>query len=215
MQNAYDSIAQEFSHTRFLVWPELSVFIPYFPQGGKILDLGCGKGRLIKVLQASGKKYEYLGIDFSEKLLAKARQQFPDHIFQMADMTKLDLPVESFDAICLVASFHHLRSKQERQALLDRIYRWLKPGGILFMTNWHLWQPKYRKYFFKNIKDKKSWNDCFIPYKLPNSQKFYWRYYHSFTKRELEGLLTKSGFVLKPKGVYRTKYNTNCLVSRR
>lgn len=207
-------MANEFSHTRFLVWPELSVFIPYFPPGGKILDLGCGNGRLIKILQESQKKYEYLGIDFSERLLAKARQQFPDHVFQVADMTKLDLPDQSFDVVCLVASFHHLKTKVERQKLLDDIYHWLKPGGILFMTNWHLWQPKYRKYFFQNLRDKKSWNDCFIPYKLPNSQKFYWRFYHHFTKNELTDLLKKSKFVLEPKGVYRTKYNINCLVKK-
>jgi len=181
---------------------------------GKILDLGCGNGRLIKILQTARKKYDYLGVDFSEKLLAKARQQFPDHAFQVADMTKLDWPAETFDLVCLVAAFHHLRDRQERQALLNNIYRWLKPGGILFMTNWYLWQPKYRKYFFQNIKSKKSWNDCFIPYRLPNSQKFYWRYYHHFTSLELKSLLQKSGFVLEPRGVYRTKYNINCLVRK-
>jgi len=214
LQNVYDSIAKDFSNTRHIPWQELSVFIPYLPVGGKILDLGCGNGRLLKVIQSAGQKYEYLGVDFSAKLLDQARQQFPGENFQQADMSKLDFPVASFDVVCLIASFHHLDSKKEREELLNKIYSWLKPGGVLFMTNWNLLQSKYLKYIVKNIKHKKVWNDFFIPYTSPDRQSVNWRYYHHFTRRELRSLLLKAGFKLEPLGIYKSKYNLNCLVKK-
>ncbi len=214
LQNVYDSIAKDFSKTRHIPWEELSVFIPYLPDGGKILDLGCGNGRLLKVIQLAGKKYEYLGVDFSDKLLEQARQLFPDEHFEQADMARLNFPENSFDVICLIASFHHLDNKKEREDLLNNIYRWLKPGGVLFMTNWNLLQPKYFKYIVKNIKHKKVWNDFFIPYTPTHGYGRHWRYYHHFTKSELQSLLLKAGFKLEPLGLYKSKYNLNCLVKK-
>lgn len=214
LQNVYDSIAKDFSSTRHLPWQELSVFIPYLPEGGKILDLGCGNGRLLKVLQSANKKFEYLGVDFSFNLLEQARQQFSEYSFQEADMAKVDFPPASFDVVCLVASLHHLDSKKEREELLNKIYRWLKPGGVLFMTNWNLLQPKYLKYIVKNIKHKKTRNDFFIPYTPTNRQGRHWRYYHHFTRSGLKALLINAGFQLEPLGIYKTKYNLNCLVKK-
>jgi len=214
LQDAYNQIAQEFSATRAYPWQELSVFIPYLKNGGKVLDLGCGNGRLIKVLEDSQMPYEYLGVDFSEQLIQAAKKNHPKHNFVVADMRDLDYPEASFDFVFLVAAFHHLETKADRQAMLDNIYYWLKPNGYLFMTNWNLLQKKYLKCFFKNIFEKKSWNDVFVPYKLPNSNRRYERYYHSFTVGELEGLLQVANFSLQPKGVYKTRFNINCLVKK-
>lgn len=214
LQNVYDSIAKDFSNTRYVPWQELSIFIPYLPEGGKVLDLGCGNGRLLKVLQSANKKFEYLGVDFSAKLLEQARQQFSGYTFQEADMAKVDFPPDSFDVVCLVASLHHLDKQKEREELLNKIYTWLKPGGILFMTNWNLLQPKYVEYIIKNISHKKTWNDFFIPYTSPDRQSTHWRYYHHFTKSELKNLLLGAGFQMEPLGIYKTKYNLNCLVKK-
>ena len=179
-----------------------------------MLDLGCGNGRLIKVLEDSQMPYDYTGLDFSEELIQTAKKKYPKHKFEVADMREVDYPEASFDFIFLVASFHHLKSKTERQVMLDNIHYWLKPNGYLFMTNWNLFQKKYRQYFFKNIFDKKSWNDVFVPYTLPNGREKHWRYYHSFTTSELTGLLKSANFSLKPKGVYKTRFNINCLVKK-
>ena len=212
LQGVYNSISHDFSNTRAIPWEELAVFLPQLKDGAQILDLGCGNGRLLKVLEQSGKPYNYLGVDFSQELVKEAKQKFPTREFMVADMSQLDFPEKSFDAICLIASFHHLSDKKERLDLLKKIHFWLKPGGVLFMTNWYLWQNKYLKYFFKNFSQKRSLNDFFIPYKLPNSQKVYWRYYHHFTQRELKQLLLASGFQPNERSVYRSKFNTNCLV---
>lgn len=214
LQAVYDNISQQFSDTRAYPWSELEVFLPQLKDDAKILDLGCGNGRLIKVLDQVGRNYDYLGVDFSANLLEQAKQKFPKYNFQLADMSQLDFPECSFDAICLIASFHHLPNKKERLELLKKIHHWLKPGGVLFMTNWYLWQRKYLKYYFKNFWQKKSWNDFFIPYRLPNSDKVYWRYYHHFTRRELRSLLLLAGFQPNSHSIYHTKFNTNCFLSK-
>ncbi|MDP2812632.1 MAG: class I SAM-dependent methyltransferase [bacterium] len=214
LKKTYDSIATEFSASRAYHWPELEVFIPYILHGFKVLDLGCGNGRLIKVLDKAGLKYDYLGIDFSQGLIDEAKKNFPDKNFMVLDMADIDFKENSFDLVLMGASFHHLSDKKQRQALLKKINHYLKPGGYLFMTNWNLWQRKYLKYFFKNFFKKKSLRDFFIPYTLPDKSASYLRYYHSFSIAELEKLLLDSNFVLEPKGVYKSKFNINALVKK-
>ena len=205
----------EFSATRVYHWPELEVFIPYIKPGFKVLDLGCGNGRLIKVLDKAGLKYDYLGIDFSEGLIDEAKKNFPDKNFMVLDMADIDFKENSFDLVLMGASFHHLTDKKQRQALLKKINYCLKLGGYLFMTNWNLWQRKYfQKYFFKNFFKKKSLRDFFIPYTLPDKSASYLRYYHSFSITELKKLLLSNNFELSPEGVYKSKFNINCLVKK-
>ncbi len=210
----YDNIAKDFSDTRKFAWPELSVFIPYLPNSFKVLDLGCGNGRLLSVLKDSAKDFDYLGVDFSKQLIDQAKKQWPDYNFELNDMQALDFPAASFDVVIMIASFHHLYTKKERQALLQKINNILKPGGILFMTNWNLGQRKYLSSWFNRFWQKKVWNDCFVPYTLASSKQKYWRYYHHFTKRELTNLLKSSGFSLLDKGVYWSKYNLVALAKK-
>jgi tRNA (uracil-5-)-methyltransferase TRM9 len=210
----YDSIAKDFSDTRRFAWPELSVFIPYLPNSFKVLDLGCGNGRLLSVLKDSAKDFDYLGVDFSEQLINQAKKQWPDYKFQLSDMQAIDFPAQSFDCVVMIASFHHLYTKKERVYLLQKINTILKPGGILFMTNWNLGQKKYLSSWFNRFWQKKVWNDCFVPYTLASSNKKYWRYYHHFTKRELTNLLKASGFSLLDRGVYWSKYNLVALAKK-
>ncbi|MDD5749682.1 MAG: methyltransferase domain-containing protein [Patescibacteria group bacterium] len=222
LKKTYDDIASDFSVTRVFPWPELEVFIPYIKPGFKLLDLGCGNGRLLKTLSELDFSFDYLGIDFSQGLIEQAKKDWPGYKFTIEDIEKMDFPVASFDAIFMIASFHHIYDRKNRLELLKKINSWLKPGGYLFMTNWNLWQKKYLKYFFKNIKNKKEFNDVFIPYQLTSDKldsnhvkKGNWRYYHAFTAGELKSILKKSGFDLSPKGVYRTKFNLNCLVRKK
>ncbi len=209
MQQSYDNIADEFSLSRAYPWPELQVFIPYLTDDSKILDLGCGNGRLIKVLENSNKKFSYIGVDFSANLIMQAKQIFPEYEFQVKDMREAEFPDNSFDLIAIVAAFHHLPTARHREEVMANVYRWLKPSGLLFMTNWNLFQKRYFPHIYNKLLSKRAWNDFFIPWNHGN-----FRYYHSFTQKELEKLLKKTGFVLEPKGVYKTEYNLNCLVRK-
>lgn len=209
----YDDIAREFSVSRVYPWKELQVFIPHMKDNFKILDLGCGNGRLLKSLEQSDRKFKYLGLDFSEQLIKEARENHPNARFVVADMADACFEPETFDMIFMIASFHHLPSRRERLELLFNINRWLKPGGYLFMTNWNLWQKKYIRYALERFWSKNSWNDFFIPWTTDDGQTV-WRYYHSFTTGELVYLLKTTHFDLYPKGVYKTQWNINAFVRK-
>lgn len=213
LQKVYNLISGEFSASRVFPWEELQIFIPYIKDGDKIVDLGCGNGRILNLLKDTEAKYHYMGIDFSEELIKQAKDIHKQAHFKVYDMARIDFPPESVDFVLMIASFHHLPNRVERLKLLYKINNWLKPGGYLFMTNWNLWQKKYVKYIFKNFTQKNSLSDFYIPWKLNNGQVVH-RFYHSFSTNELIELLGKSGFTLNPKGVYKTKWNINCFVQK-
>lgn len=186
VKKTYNSIAEEFDRTRQAPWPEFQYFIEFIENNIKVLDLGCGSGRLYEFLKK--KKVRYLGLDNSSSLLDKARQHFPEARFEMGDMVHLDLPDGSFDAVFSIASFHHIPGRALRRQAVSEIYRVLKPDGILILTVWNLFQWKYVAPLMRSIFSfiihaglKYAWNDLWIMWgKHPD-----WRYYHAFLPREI------------------------------
>ena len=69
-----------------------------------------------------------------EFFLELARQQAPGATFVKADMTALDFPPGTFDAVVAFYSIVHV-PRGEQPALLRRIHGWLKPGGP-FLATW-------------------------------------------------------------------------------
>ena len=93
--------------------------------GQSILDLGCGTRKLSGDLAAKGAKVT--GVDSSPEMVERARKNHPELEFLVADATRL--PYENiFDSIFSNAVFHWIA---DQNALLDSIFRALKPGGIL------------------------------------------------------------------------------------
>jgi len=71
----YNDIAEQFNETRQKhSWQELIKLAKKVKSGSSVLDVGCGNGRLLKILPSNIK---YLGVDSSKKLLNLAQQQHP------------------------------------------------------------------------------------------------------------------------------------------
>jgi ubiquinone/menaquinone biosynthesis C-methylase UbiE len=186
----YDLIAGEFSQTRGFLWEELKKFKDLIKDGEKVLDLGCGNGRLLKILQ--DKKIEYIGVDSSRKLIEIAKEKHPNFQFLVADALSLPFLENSFDKVFSISVFHHIPSEELRLQFLKEIKRILKPKGILILTVWNLWQKRYfllilkftlLKLFFRS---KLDFKDIFIPWGKKID-----RYFHCFTKSEIESLIKK------------------------
>ncbi len=145
MNSEYDSFAGHFSATRDRAWPEFEILFPYIQKSDKVLDLGCGNGRLQQFLSTNLTPSGcYFGLDISEKLLSIARQNFPkDHFFRSDFVSKLPFGGEHFDVTVSIAAFHHLLSVKAQRAFLSECFRVTNAGGILFLTTWKLPQ----KYF--------------------------------------------------------------------
>lgn len=189
LKKAYDAIAEEFNQSRKNQWPEFENFKKYIKNNSKVLDLGCGNGRLLDTL--GDKKIDYIGIDTSSSIIEKAQANRPDAKFQLGDMANLDFPNKNFDIVFSIASFHHIPDKKLRQDVIIDINRVLRTDGLLILMVWNLFQWKYIKAFIGSIFSfiihlglKYSWNDLWIKWgDYPIK-----RYYHAFLPSELLNL---------------------------
>ncbi|MFH0838336.1 MAG: methyltransferase domain-containing protein [Patescibacteria group bacterium] len=189
---SYSQFAGEFDQTRRQQWPEFDHFLVYTKKHAKVLDLGCGNGRLYDFLRP--KEVTYLGIDHNSHLLELARRNFPEARFRLDDLMDLQLEEEAFDNVFCVAAFHHVPSKKMRQKVLADIHKSLKPDGILILTVWNLFQFRYFSALIKAILRavltlglKGAWNDLWIRWgNYPLK-----RYYHAFRPTELMALFSQ------------------------
>lgn len=99
--------------------------------GAAVVDLGCGNGNPVTAWLAD--RFDVLGVDLSPVQIDRARRSVPRARFLCGDMTDLDLPVASVDAVVAVYSLIHV-PLEEQIALLVSIRRWLRPGGLLLAT---------------------------------------------------------------------------------
>jgi ubiquinone/menaquinone biosynthesis C-methylase UbiE len=103
-------------------------------EGARILDLGCGAGRVARRLAG---RFEVVGVDISEEQLRLARPNAPAATFVHGDFTQLDFPDGSFDAVTALYSIVHV-PREETAGLLEAIARWLKPGGLFLASLSHV-----------------------------------------------------------------------------
>ena len=199
LQNLYEQIADDFSESRAAPWPEFHFFKKFISEGDDVVELGCGNGRAYQFLRE--KKIEYLGIDFSKKLLDIARKRYPDTSFQRQDLTDMRLENKKYDAVISVASLHHIPSKRLRKKVFKKISVALKDDGILIFSVWYLWRWKFFREIMTSVLrsiftlGRYEWNDIFRRWKGNEfTVKPLYRYYHAFTQREIEILLRESGF---------------------
>lgn len=203
-RNDYDLIADDFSRTRHSIWPETKNLLDkYISKKEKILDLGCGNGRYFKYFKE--KNIDYFGIDNSEKLIKIAKNKNPEANFQTADAFKLPFPDKFFDKIISIAVLHHIPSKELRIQFIKEAKRVLKTGGILILIVWNFKKIKkffiyFNSFILKLFGSKldfgdflKSWGDKTL------------RYYHCFSKKELNNLAKKSLLKVKEIGIIKNK----------
>src|SRR5580700_11438611 len=80
-------------------WPALRALLPDL-YGRKVLDLGCGYGWFCRWAREAGAA-KVVGIDVSEKMLARARADTRDGAitYERADLESVELPPEAFDLV--------------------------------------------------------------------------------------------------------------------
>src|SRR3990167_8320366 len=89
-KETYDSIAGDFNATRGYPWPGFEKFLKYVPLGAKVLDVGCGNGRLLKLF--ANHPVEYTGVDSSVQLVELAKKNQPAGRFMVGDTLQLPFP---------------------------------------------------------------------------------------------------------------------------
>jgi SAM-dependent methyltransferase len=96
------------------------------PANTDVLELGCGPG-VDAARLARGARY--VGVDLSSAQLSIARAHVPNGTFTHADLTNVEFPLGSFDAVVSFYVFNHVPSG-EQGGTFRRIHGWLRPGGF-------------------------------------------------------------------------------------
>lgn len=117
----------------------------------KVLELGCGSGRDAQYIVSKVGKDNYIGSDASARLIDLARQKLPGVDLRVEDMRKIDVSPETLGIILSFASVLHV-NREELADLLDKCHRWLKIGGILYISTKY---GEYRELEIENLGDKK------------------------------------------------------------
>ena len=96
----------------------------------RVLDVGCGPGRLTAHLSAVG--LDASGIDLSPGMIAEARRLHPHLRFAVGSMTALGLPDESLGGVLAWYSIIHT-PPSHLPTVLAELHRVLVPGGHLLL----------------------------------------------------------------------------------
>ena len=195
-------IADDYARTRAFIPDDIRDLGKYVFPGEKILDLGCANGRFYEVLE--DKNTDYYGVDNCEKLIEIAKRKYPKAKFQFAEAINLPFPNNFFDKVYCISVFHHIPSPELRIKFLEEVKRVLKPEGLLVLRVWDFWKRKIGfklllKFSFLKIigASKLDFFDAFIPWKDQKGKVLIQRYFHLFTKKELENLIKIVSFKIK------------------
>lgn len=166
----------------------------WFELPGKVLDLGCGTGRLARALVPAG--FEYVGVDLSEEMLGVARSQFPSPAageglgvrgsaaYLKANLVELPASLATIDyAACLFSTLGMVLGEHNRAAVIRNVFGLLRPGGrlVLHVHNRHFHRLGLKGWFGGDITSKQAYGGA--PLTI-----------HHFTKREAVKLLRGAGF---------------------
>ena len=98
----------------------------------RILDAGCGPGRVGAELAARG--HAVVGVDVDPELIAAARVDHPGPVWLVGDLAELDLPAagypDLFDAAVVAGNVMAFVAPGTERAVLSRIAAHLRPDGI-------------------------------------------------------------------------------------
>jgi SAM-dependent methyltransferase len=121
----YDELAEVFAASRGAAEPGLERVFAQMQPGVRVLDLGCGQGRVTAMLPAG---CEYVGLDFSTEMLAIAERSTNMNLppiasrFVVGDLLNPEwstlLPVGRYDWVILRAVLHHIPGAKNRQAIV-------------------------------------------------------------------------------------------------
>ena len=127
----WDSIADSktFSHPL-----DLNRFAALVDRDARILDYGCGYGRLTGELYAAG-YHDVTGVDPAPRMIERARSAYPQIAFATLDSAEPPFADASFDAVLLFSVLTCIIDDGEQRAVVADIARVLRPGGIVYVSD--------------------------------------------------------------------------------
>ncbi len=112
----------------------LSDFERFLRPDSRILDFGCGWGRIIRFFIKDVLQENLYGVDIDPEMISFCQKSVRYGKYDLVKpLPPSELPCESFDVIYAYSVFSHLNEQASFQ-WIEEFYRILKPGGLLFLT---------------------------------------------------------------------------------
>ena len=122
-------VAKSFTHPLDVTW------LRGLPSTARIVDYGCGYGRVTGLLREHGFT-AVEGVDPSPGLLARARRTHPGLVFSLlVDPPHLPFPDGGVDAVLVFAVLTCIPADDDQRRLIAELTRVLRPGGLLYVSD--------------------------------------------------------------------------------
>lgn len=113
----------------------MSMFDTRPEQIDSALEIGCGYGEGIAMIQDKFAPRAVTAIDLDSEQVARVQQRYHQDArveVRVGDATSLEVGQDSFDLVCNFAVFHHI---PDWQAAVAEVFRVLKPGGHFLLED--------------------------------------------------------------------------------
>jgi len=194
-----DMLDRSIPHYQQVITMIAQLLEKYLKSGDTVYDLGCSTGTTLLALASrlGTKEIDFVGIDSSPAMIRKAATKAAKHTWpvvpRFVEKDILELAIENAGAIILNYTLQFIRPMQ-RQEFLRRLYSFLRPGGVLIIsekvvcTDSRLNREFIRLYH--QYKKERGYSDLEIARKREALENVL----IPFTSRENEDLLQKAGF---------------------
>lgn len=168
-------------------------------QAHKLLDVAVGTGRrAVSIRKRSQCSYAITGIDMSREMCRIAESRGIDA--RCGRWLDIDLGDEQFDAATFLYAFGHIATADLRLLTLQKINRYLKPGGRLYMDLFNLhddseWGPSALQAFEEERLEKFGYEKGDVFYKKTGGVSA--AFVHYFTEEDARKLLAAAGFTIE------------------
>lgn len=135
----------------YLEWSQylIALLEEYGISQGLVLDLGCGTGKMTRLLARAG--YDMIGVDNSEEMLQIAREQEgepSDILYLLQDMRKFELYGTVRAVVCVCDSLNYMLEEEDLLSVFLLVNNYLDPGGLFLFDMNTLF--KYREILGEN-----------------------------------------------------------------
>lgn len=110
------------------------------PDAKELLDIGCGAGNYSLKMLGKIPNLNCTLNDLSLPMLQRAEERLTNQtngkiMVIQEDMRNLTLPDNHFDIILAAATLHHLRTDSDWELMFEKMYKALKPGGSVWISD--------------------------------------------------------------------------------
>lgn len=116
---------------------EAEMLARYAPAPARVIDLGCGAGRVGITLKDSG--YEVTGLDLVWPMIRTARDLYAENNLPLrllqSDIRSIPCANDQYDvALIFIAALQHIPSREARREVMAEVARIVRSGGVLILA---------------------------------------------------------------------------------